>query len=239
MRQLLPTYDEDVDLVDAYRYPSDQPWVRANMVSSLDGSAVLEGSSRKLSGPGDRKVFGVLRGLSDVVLIGASTARQESYRGLRARAAFGAHRERLGQRPAAVLAVVSRRLDLDPASELFHGDERTVVVTSTASDERARAAVAEVGEVVMAGDDDVDLPHALDELAARGLRRVLCEGGPSLLADVAAARRLDELCLTIAPHVLGGDGTRILRGPAPGPEVWNLAHLLEQDGALFTRYVRA
>ncbi len=237
MRRLLPSYDEDVDLLEAYRYPEDRPWVRANMVASLDGSAVRDGRSEGLSGPADQQVFAVLRGLADVVLVGAGTARTEGYRALRPKPSYADLRDSLGQRPAPVLALVSGRLDLDPAGQLFHGGgERTVVVTSEASDPGARARLAEVAEVVVTGASGVDLAAALDELAARGLGRVLCEGGPTLLADLVAAGRLDELCLTLSPQLVGGSGSRILAG-RPLETGFALGHLLEDDGALLTRFV--
>jgi riboflavin biosynthesis pyrimidine reductase len=121
MRQLHPTYVEKVDPIVAYRYPNDRPWLRANMVSSLDGSAVRDGRSEGLSSAADKEVFGVLRGLADVVLVGAGTARTEGYRALRPKEAYAGVRASLGQRPAPVLALVSGRLDLDPDSQLFHG----------------------------------------------------------------------------------------------------------------------
>jgi len=238
MRQLLPTAADTVDLPSAYAHPDEgTPWVRANMVASLDGSAVKDGRSGGLGGPADREVFGVLRSLCDAVLVGAGTARTEGYKAPRAKEADVDHRRQLGQRPAPVLVLVSRGLDLDPASELFTGDERTVVVTSGSADRTARDRLSEVADVVVAGDDEVDVGAAIDTLAERGLRRVLCEGGPSLLADVVAAGRLDELCLTISPELVGGDGPRILHGAAAGlavrPEL-----LLEDDGVLLARYLR-
>ena len=237
MRRLLPTYDETVDLLAAYRYPAGRPWVRANMVSSLDGSAVRDGRSRGLSGADDQQLFGVLRGLADVVLIGAGTARTEGYRALRPKPAYADLRASLGQRAAPVLALVSARLDLDPASELFHGGgDRTVVVTSSAADPAARDRLAEVADVLVAGAAQVDLPAALDELGRRELGRVLCEGGPSLLAGLVAAGRLDELCLTLSPQLVAGDGPRILTGPELDAR-FSVGHLLESDGVLFARYV--
>jgi riboflavin biosynthesis pyrimidine reductase len=237
MRQLHPTYDEKVDPIVAYRYPNDRPWLRANMVSSLDGSAVRDGRSEGLSGAADKEVFGVLRGLADVVLVGAGTARTEGYRALRPKDAYAGVRASLAQRPAPVLALVSGRLDLDPDSQLFHGGaERTVVITHAGSDAAVRERLAAVADLVVAGEDAVDLPVALDALARRGLARVLCEGGPSLLAAVAAAGRLDELCLTLAPQLVGGDGQRVVTGPDLGVPL-SLAHLLEQDSVLLTRYV--
>lgn len=237
MRQLFPTYAEDVDLRAAYRYPAGRLWVRANMVASLDGSAAIDGRSEGLGGPADREVFGLLRGLADVVLVGAGTARAEGYRALRAKGAYAEARAALGQQPAPVLALVSGRLDLDPESDLFHGGAaRTVVVTHGSADPTARERLAEVADVVVAGPDRVDLGGALDALAGRGLTRVLCEGGPSLLGQLAAQGRLDELCLSLAPRLVGGDGPRVVGGPEVDVRL-SLAGLLEADGLLLSRYV--
>jgi riboflavin biosynthesis pyrimidine reductase len=240
VRQLLPVPVEDVDLRALYAFPTERPWVRANMVASVDGSAVRGGRSEGLSGAADKKVFGVLRGLCDAVLVGAGTARVEGYRGLKARATYAEVRAELGQSPAPRLVVVSRRLDLDPTSELFAGDQRTVVVTHRSSNQGARERLAEVADIIVAGADIVDLPAALDELTALGLSRILCEGGPHLLSDLAGSGRLDELCLTVSPLVVGGTGSRVLSGPGLDDDVpLRLAHLLEDDGVLLGRWVSA
>jgi riboflavin biosynthesis pyrimidine reductase len=238
MRSLLPDPADTVDLIEAYAYPGDGAWVRANMVASVDGSAVADGKSEALSGPSDKRVFGVLRGLCDVVLVGAGTARAEGYRALKARPSYAEHRARLGQRPAPVLALVSGSLDLDPSSELFSGAERTVVLTAASADEAPRARLAEVADVIVAGTDRVDLSAAVDALVALDLPRILCEGGPHLLAGVVAAGRLDELCLTTAPRLVGGDGPHVVAGlHLDGLVDLELAHLLEDDGNLFARYL--
>ncbi len=238
MRRLLPGPADTVDLAEAYAHPAGTSWVRANMVASVDGSAVADGRSEGLSGPSDKRVFGVLRGLCDAVLVGAGTARAEGYRAMKARASYAEHRSALGQRPAPVLALVSGSLDLDPASELFTGVERTVVLTSAAADESAQARLAEVADVIVTGERHVDISAAVDALVGLGLPRILCEGGPRLLAGVAQAGRLDELCLTTAPRLVGGDGPRIVDGLRLGAIAeLELAHLLEEDGNLFARYL--
>lgn len=241
MRQLYPSYSPDVDLLDAYAFPPDagtRPWLRANMVSSVDGAATVDGRSAALGGDADALVFATLRGLCDAVMVGAGTARVEGYRALRAKPAYGERRASLGQRPAPVLVVVSRRLDLEPASELFHGGpERTVVVTCESSDRRRRTLLGQVADVVVAGEDRVDVSVAAEMLAARGLRRLLCEGGPHLLADLAASGRLDELCVTFAPELVGSAAMRITAGAVSGVPLL-LDHLLEQDSTLLARYVR-
>lgn len=241
MRQLLPcsVLDMSTDAIaELYAYPPDGA-VRGNMVSSLDGAIAVAGRSAPISGEPDRFIFGLLRALSDVVVVGAGTARQEGYGPGRARSEFAHLRRAAGQLDAPVIAVVTRSAQLDPGSELFTAARhRTVVVTCAAAPVDRRQTLSEVADVVLAGDTEVDLDAALVELRARGLRRVLCEGGPRLLGDLAAADLLDELALSISPLVAGGDSGRIVTTAQPILQRMRLAALLEDEGFLFGRYVR-
>ncbi|GAA5013193.1 dihydrofolate reductase family protein [Kitasatospora paranensis] len=230
-------------LAALYAYPpsaAGRPWLRANMVSSLDGAARLAGLSEGLSSAADKRIFGVLRALADVVLVGAETVRAEGYRPARAREAFAAARASAGQAPAAAIAVVSRSLRLDLSAPLFTEPlVRTVVVTTEDAPADARRAVAAVADVVVAGERAVDPSVAVAELAARGWTRQLTEGGPRLLGSLAGAGLLDELCLSVAPLVTGGDAPRITAGPQPADvRAMDLVSLIEADGFLFTRYAR-
>ena len=91
---------------------------------------------------------------------------------------------------------------------------------------------------MVAGEAGVDLRLALDALAGRGLRRVLCEGGPRLLGEMVADGLLDDLCLTFSPLLRGGDAPRALNGAPTAPRRMRLAHVLEEDGTLLTRWLR-
>ncbi|SDO54407.1 pyrimidine reductase family protein [Actinacidiphila guanduensis] len=252
MQQLMPapeanssgTLDTLEALAAAYPYPSRPrgPYLRANMVASLDGAASHEGTSGPLSSPGDKKIFGVLRALADAVLVGAETARREGYRPAKARKDFQEQRAADGQSPAPAIAVLSRRLDLDFSAPLFTGASTpTIVLTGSAADPERRAAAEKAGAVVVtAGEgESVDPARAVRELAALGHTRLLHEGGPRVLAQFAAAGVLDELCLTLAPVLTGGSAPRIMNGPeVPGPARYVPAGLLTEDGFLFARYVR-
>lgn len=242
-------------LADAYAYPERATgagagagagdggvWLRANMVSSLDGAAYHEGRSQPLSSEADMRLFGVLRGLADAVVVGAQTVRQEGYGPAREREAFARRRAAAGQGPAPVIAVVSAGLDLDFSRPLFACPPvRTLLVTGAAApSDRMAAARAAGAEVVLAGTgaavDPARLPAALAE---RGLRRLLTEGGPRLLGQLVAGGVLDELCLTIAPRITSGEAARIVNGPGVQvPVDFRLAGVLEEDGFLFTRYQR-
>lgn len=247
MRQLLPVPTDDVDLVDlvdAYAFPRDRPWVRAMMIQSADGAAAVAGRSGGLAGPADTRLFALLRHLADVLLVGSGTARAEQYgpQPAPAEPRLQALRRDLGQAAAPVMALVSARLDLDPAGPLFTTPSaRTLVLTCEASPRERRAVLSRTADVVVVGDERVDVAAAVEALVGRGLSRVSCEGGPTLLAQVVAAGLLDELCLTTAPRLVGGEAPRVLDGPAsapPGGMPVRLAHLLEDDGFLFARYVR-
>ncbi|RMI33862.1 dihydrofolate reductase family protein [Streptomyces triticirhizae] len=232
------------ELAEDYAYPepvaADGCWLRANMVASLDGAAHHDHRSRPLSGPADMRVFGVLRALADAVVVGAETVRREGYRPARVRAEFAERRAAAGQAPAAAIAVVSSRLDLDFSLPLFAAPSvPTLVVTGAGAPPARLAAAAEAGvEVVLAGEGTTAEPHRIRaELAARGLTRLLAEGGPRLLGAFAGARALDELCLTVAPRLALGAAPRIATGPElPEPHAFQLTDLLEEDGFLFHRY---
>ncbi|MFJ8044373.1 pyrimidine reductase family protein [Kitasatospora sp. NPDC096147] len=231
-------------LAEVYAYPDQvnhgRPWLRANMVSGLDGGARLDGLSEGLSGDADKRIFGVLRALADVVLVGAETVRSEGYRPARARREFAAARAAAGQAPAPVIAVVSRSLGLALSAPLFTEPlVRTVVITTEDSPAEARAAVAEVADLIVAGRGDVDLTLAQRELTARGWTRQLTEGGPRLLGQLTAAGLVDELCLSVAPLLTGGDAPRILHNAEMSDtQSMRLVSLIEQKGFLFTRYLR-
>jgi riboflavin biosynthesis pyrimidine reductase len=239
MRTIFPSPGGDLDLpglAEAYAYPGER-WLRVNFVSSADGSVSVDGLSGGLSSAGDKKVFGVLRVLTDVILVGSGTARAEDYKPARGRPSLAALRA--GRPAAAPIAVVTGRLDLDLAAPLFTQaapDARTIVITSGASDEKLRAETAKVADVIVAGEQTVDLAAAVRELAARGLGRMLCEGGPHLFGDLAAAGLVDELCLSLSPTLAGPGAARIIAGPASAARPMTLRQVLADDDFLFLRY---
>jgi riboflavin biosynthesis pyrimidine reductase len=237
MRQLFPLAGESPDLPRLYAYPAG-PWLRANMVSSADGAATLQGATKALSSETDRHVFALLRTLSDVIVVGAATARAEQYKPVRPRELW--RHLRAGRPPTPPIAVVSGRLDLDPRSPLITAapaDARTIIITAAQAPPDRRAELATRADVIVAGEQTVDLKAAVSALADRGHQRMLAEGGPHLLAQLVEAGLMDELCLTIGPLMAGPDASRIVAGAAAAkPRPLTLAHVLEDDGFLLCRY---
>lgn len=232
MERLFPLPGESDVAVESVLADYDDPplaggrwWLRANMLSSVDGSVTgPDGRSGSLATSSDRVVFRHLRSLADAIVVGAGTVRAEDYR----------------QPDGPRLVVVSRSLSIDPTARLFDGPRRPIVATSRGADWNAIERLAQVSDVVRVGDDEVDLAELFGLLADQGMPHLLCEGGPSLLADVVAVGLLDELCLTTVPMLAGGQGQRIVTGRSSDPLVGlSLASLVRaDDGALFSRWRR-
>lgn len=227
----------------AYAYPElvgAQTWVRANFVSTLDGAATGEdGRSGSINTQADRDVFALLRALADVILIGAGTARAEGYQRAAVRAPWLQLRE--GRPAHPTMAVVSRAGDIPPLLSRPREDSGEVLLITCG---RARAesidlARSTLGEdhVIVAGEDTVDLAAAVEDLAHRGLCRILCEGGPHLMRDLTASGCVDELALTITPTLVAGDRLHITAGAAVTASFLPRL-LIESEGALLGRWVR-
>lgn len=200
----------DGDLSRLYAWPQGGG-VRANFVSTLDGSGVgADGRSGSINTEADGRIFHLQRALADCVLVGAGTARAEGYR-----------------RGATPIVVVSRSGRLPESLASGHGD---VVLATCASSGRRDGP-----DVWVEGEDTVDLPAVVARLHDAGMPRVLTEGGPQLFHDLLDADVVDELALTLAPRIVGGDHTRVVAGdPLGGPSGLDaeIVHLLEEDGSL-------
>jgi len=240
MRQLIPapsSINGHAEIESVYALPAARH-VRANFVSSIDGAIELNGLSRTLSGPGDRAAFMSMRAVADVVLVGAGTVRAERYGPIRLDDAARGRRVERGLEPLPELAIVSASGVLDPRALVFTASNRPLILT-TALVAAERHDLGEVADVVVCGDDIVDTSYMLDALSDRGLVRVLCEGGPTLLDSLLVDNLVDELCLTLSP-VIAGSGHRSLAGDHlfGQPLTFELAGLLEAEGMLLTRYRR-
>ena len=215
-----------------------RPWVMTNLVASVDGATAISGASGGLSGPADREIFHQLRGVADAILVGAGTARADRYGPMRPHEGVQEARAARGQLPVAPIVIVSRSLGFDWSEPLFADAQiPTVVAAPTDAPERQLAAARRAGRVICAGVGSVALTPLLRQLADDGHQSVVCEGGPKLVADLAAHDLIDELFVTISPCIGAGDAQRMLAGPELVPaRRLALVALLEADGAVFLRY---
>ncbi len=237
-------FPKNLDAVDAAAVYADQPMatgrpaVRLNMIVSVDGGTSWNGVSGALGGPADKALFRVMRSLTDVVLVASGTMRAEKYGPALLPEATQAERQARGQRPVPAIAVVSSSCDFDWDISFFKdATERPIIMTVEAADAEKRKRASEVADVVIAGDNEVDLRQAVNACATRGAQNVLAEGGPTLNGELARAGLLDELCVTLAPLLASGDAKRIIAGSTLDElEALELRSILEDDEYLFLRY---
>jgi riboflavin biosynthesis pyrimidine reductase len=231
---------DDDQLIECYAVDDrDTQSVRFNFVASIDGAATEAGLSAGLSGQADKRVFDILRRLCDVVLVGAGTLRAEGYGPMRLDTASVRWRRANGLVDQPVFAIVSGTLHLDPASTVFtEAPVRPIVVTTGASSPTKKEALSRVADIVLCGEDSLDVTAMCSEFAKRGLRQILSEGGPTLFGTLLEADRVDELCLTISPLIEAGDAFRIASGTLPQARRMTLHHVLVSSSTLMLRYLR-
>lgn len=234
MRQLLPEPPAEVDPFESYGDPRGD-WLRVGMVMSVDGSITDEDRwTDTLGGAADLRVFRTLRALSDGIMVGANTVRTGRVGPHRPTGELRARRTAAGRPPTAPIIVVTRSLALDWSHRLFT-EAATIVVTCAAA-VAARPTPAPA-RLVVAGDTGVDLAEAVRRLRTDlGLRHLLCEGGPTLATGLIDHGLVDELCLTLAPTLLGAaHHTTLFRVLAARVDL-TLSALYQADGAVFARY---
>ncbi|HKN52420.1 MAG TPA: pyrimidine reductase family protein [Amycolatopsis sp.] len=242
MQQIWPSHSarlDDREVEELYRYPADRRWLAVNFVSSADGAVEVDGSARKLTNPADQKILQLASDLADVLLVGGKTANSSRYRGIHLNEATRARRRRYGLPEFVPIAVVTTGRSLPADAPVITGAKTpTIVITCAATPAGQQRAWTDAGaEVVIAGDETVDLGSAIDALAERGLRHIDCEGGPHLFGALLAARLVDELRLTISPLLVSGPSGRIAAGPVPELTGLSLASVLTEDNVMMLRYL--
>ena len=248
MHQLLPDARElSVEDLAGLMLVAQRPirgWhVRSNMIATIDGAVRgPSGTSVDISNATDRAMLGMLRGISDAVIVGSRNALAQPYLPLPAKERWQTLRREHGMAPAPQLVVVTNTgLPVD-APCFTTGNTPTIVVTSERCSADALVAMRAVATVIVAGGNAVDFHSALDQLAQMGLWRVLCEGGPSLLASMSTTGVLDEMCVTTASLWSGAAGEAMTSGgmpPLPAPTSMALARLLvDDDDYIYAHWVR-
>jgi riboflavin biosynthesis pyrimidine reductase len=215
--RIFPSPAQHVAIADAYAplhdVPDNRPWLTISMVASIDGAIAVSKQSGGLGCPHDQAIFSALRARSDVLLVGAETVRSERYRPI--------------TRPGQRLAIVTRSGAL-PFDEPVYGHQQTVLVVP-------QNGPALPGNVERYGTDDVDLRAAI---AGLGGRHVLAEGGSHLNGQLVALGLVDEICVTLSPHIVAGAAPRLATNTKEVFSHLALLHVLEADGFLFLRYRR-
>ncbi|WP_179229283.1 dihydrofolate reductase family protein [Parenemella sanctibonifatiensis] len=228
-------------IAQAYAYPladrtddedAQRGWLRANMVTSLDGAAQIDGRVGDLTGSADQVLLTALRAMADCLIVGAGTIEAEGYGPLITPPQWRQYRADLGMAPDPRLVIVTRRGRVDVRRPELAAADPLVVHPSSCTADFGDA------ETLVCGESWVDLPRMVADLHERGWRRMLSEGGPTLLAELFTADLVDELDWAISPTVVGGPGLRLSHGPAITPLRWHQLAATTVGEHLFTRWTR-
>jgi riboflavin-specific deaminase-like protein len=214
----------------------DRPYVAVNFAATVDGRAAIGGVSGPIGSATDTAMLAGLRTRFDAVMIGAGTMRAERYGRLAGDREQRQRHERAGLPHDPLMVIVSGRLDLPWDAPLFTaGGGRVLIFTASEAEPPQTATSLRI----VRHDGFVDLVEALRQLRQEhGIRALLCEGGPGLHGELEGGGMVDDLFLTIAPKLAGGDTPRILEGDLPEVAELELSWLLEESGELFARYGR-
>ncbi|HWI72951.1 MAG TPA: dihydrofolate reductase family protein [Baekduia sp.] len=213
-----------------------RPRVVADMVATVDGRAAVQGRSVGLGNPADRALLRELRTAADAILVGTGTLAAEHYATLlddeqRAR------RVAEGRAEHPLVVTLSRRLLLPVDEVPLLGEAGVPILVFTEADEHVEAPEVDAALEVVRLAPGTPLLAALTALGARGVRGVLCEGGPTLLRRLVAVGGLDDLLVTVAPLLAAGDAPTILDGaPLPDPARLTLRDVHRADDHLFLHY---
>ncbi|MEQ4305066.1 dihydrofolate reductase family protein [Plantactinospora sp. B6F1] len=182
----------------------DRPYVLLSCGMSIDGYLDnASGTRLLLSNDADFDRVDAVRAECDAILVGAGTVRQDNPRLLVRSPQRRAERVARGLRPTPVKVTVTGRADLDPTARFFvTGEIDKLVYCASASLDEARKRLGEVATVVDSGDP-VDLELVLADLHARGVARLMVEGGGTIHTQFLTAGLADELQLVIAPFFVG------------------------------------
>jgi riboflavin biosynthesis pyrimidine reductase len=222
-------------------YYGDPPvGVRANMVLTPDGGGAFHGRTKAITDAADQMLLGYLRSRADAVMVGAATIAAEHYGPVTLDAAARAQREAAGHAPTPPLVVVTARANLSAALPVFAPEGPRTIVATLARSAAGAAELHDVADLVVVGEDDIDLARLLAVLRERGMERVLCEGGPYLLSRLVEQDLVDDMCVTVSPYLAGSQPTTMQPGSALlAPIRLQLRHALVNDDLLYLRYTRA
>jgi 5-amino-6-(5-phosphoribosylamino)uracil reductase len=206
------------------------------MVSTADGRATLGGRTEAISSDRDRELFHSLRSQVDAVMVGTGTIAIERYGPLARRPEVRRRRAALGLPETPLCVTASRSMELPVDAPLFQ-DPGSHVIVLTNSDREPPPCDCRLSVERLPGED-LDLVAAAAVLRERhGIRAMLLEGGPTLLASMLNAGLVDELFLSISPLLAGGDEPSLLEGSALGqPLKLAIVSLLEEESYLYLRY---
>jgi riboflavin-specific deaminase-like protein len=182
----------------------ERPYVLLSCAASVDGYIDDATDTRLLlSNDEDFDRVDSVRATCDAILVGANTIRADNPRLLVRSAERRAARTAAGQTESPIKVTITRSGDIDPTASFFTaGDVDKIVYCTSPGYRKAEGTLSDVATLVDVGDP-LDLQSVLGDLAGRGVRRLMVEGGSEMHTLFLANGVADELQLVVAPFFVG------------------------------------
>jgi 5-amino-6-(5-phosphoribosylamino)uracil reductase len=202
---------------------ADRPYTVLSSCMSLDGY-IGGGTARRLvlSNEEDLDRVDALRASCDAILVGAGTVRADDPRLLVRSEVRRAERQARGRTHSPLRVTVTRTGDLDPTAQVFTTDDAvTIVYSPTSAADPLQERLRGRAEVIGLGTH-VDLRRVSEDLSARGVDRLLVEGGATITTQFITGDLADQLDLVVAPFFVGDERAQRFVGPGSFP--WSVQH---------------
>ncbi len=242
MLRISPKPEKILDLSllpDLYSWP-EKPWIRANMVQTLDGSVLDSlGSTELITNDIDKSVFRTLRQLSDVVIVGSKTASKNKYQDIKINEQNKEIRKKLKLKQNPRLAIISNNLNFDNNFFTNWQDNLLPLLYTHKENQIQIEKYQNLAEIVLCGEKQVDLKAVKKDLIQKSFKRILCEGGPTLLNSMFQNNLIDELDLTLQVQLSHSiEPLKIAQGPLLKPSIkLKPIHVIQHEKTLLLRYM--
>ena len=217
-----------------------RPYTVINAVGTLDGRGAVGGKSTPLGSEVDHRLMRNIRASVDAVLVGAGTLRSEDLT-LTVDEPLTERRRERGLKEQPLPIILTRSGDIPANRKIFRTNEGNVLIFAGSHAGRQNLAkLSELATIHTATETSAPEPEKILETLADefGIRRLLVEGGPSVNRSFLEARLVDELFLTLAPKIAGGDPRSLVEGdPLPQDATSpSLVSIYLSDSELYLRY---
>ncbi len=224
---------------------SKRPFVLAHFAMTADGKTSTRAFTPSLfTSPADKRRLQEVRAGADAILAGRGTVASDTMSMGLSREDLRQERASRGLPPVPLRVIVSNSGKLDIHWKVFKYKDSPLVVFSTRKMPlKLRAEIARRAELFLFSGQSVDLPQVLKILRAEfQVKRLVCEGGGTLLRSLAVNDLVDGICLTVAPIIFGGRLAPTLTG-LPGdfltpPREFQIARQSVRDGECFLEFRR-
>ncbi len=218
-----------------------RPYTLINAVGTLDGRGAVAGKSTPIGSEADHRLMRNIRASVDAVLVGAGTLRSEDLTLCVDEPLAKRRRQRgLEEQPLHIILSLSGNVPVDRKVFRTNGESKVLIFTGSHADHRQLAKLSDVATIRTATAPDALEPKKILETLVHefGVRRLLVEGGPTVNHSFLEAGLVDELFLTLAPKIVGGDVRALVEGePLPQHATApSLVSVYLSDSEIYLRY---